>query len=95
MFNDPASGKIKFYITYLLLRERKRNPILFSEGSYIPIYAGGELSESVIAFRREHEGKHLIVITGRFFTGLIDYNSSYDSNIWKDTLIKGLWPMSI
>jgi (1->4)-alpha-D-glucan 1-alpha-D-glucosylmutase len=90
MLNDPASGMIKFYITNILLRERKRNPLLFSEGSYTPIYAEGELAENVIAFKREYEGKNLIVITGRFFTNLVEYGSFYDHKVWKDTFIKGL-----
>jgi (1->4)-alpha-D-glucan 1-alpha-D-glucosylmutase len=87
MINNPASGKIKLYITYILLQERKKNPLLFSKGTYTPINAEGKLKDNIISFSREYEDKCIVIITGRFFTTLVNHNSPADENTWKDTTI--------
>jgi (1->4)-alpha-D-glucan 1-alpha-D-glucosylmutase len=87
MIKNPASGKIKLYFNYILLLERKKNPLLFLEGTYAPLYAEGELKNSVIAFSREYKDKILVVITGRFFTSLFNYNSAPSADKWNGTRI--------
>jgi (1->4)-alpha-D-glucan 1-alpha-D-glucosylmutase len=87
MLNDPASGKIKLYITYVLLQERKRNPLLFAEGSYNPLYAEGKMKDNLIAFSREYEGNCMFVISARFFTQVINYKESPSPDIWKETTL--------
>jgi (1->4)-alpha-D-glucan 1-alpha-D-glucosylmutase len=87
MIRNPAAGKIKLYFNYILLQERKKNSLLFLEGTYTPLYAEGELHNHIIAFKREYQGKCLITIVPRFFTSLIDYNSPLSSASWKSTSI--------
>ncbi len=59
-------GRIKLHVIQRLLHLRKTSKALFDQGSYTPVEATGELSECVIAFKREHEGRQLLVIVPRF-----------------------------
>jgi len=87
LMNESASGRIKMFVLYKLLQERKRDPSLYSEGMYKPLYAEGKLNNNIIGFIREHKGKCAIVVTGRFYTEIINYGCPYNPEIWMDSKI--------
>jgi (1->4)-alpha-D-glucan 1-alpha-D-glucosylmutase len=64
--NHQASGtshqqQLKQPLIHAALTLRANDPDLFSRGDYTPLQVEGPLSEHVIAFLRQHEGKMLLV----------------------------------
>lgn len=82
LIQNPKDGRIKLYITSLLLKLRQSMPEVFSDGEYIPLEVEGERKNQVIAFARAHQNQVIIVIVTRFFFAL--GKNSY----WKNTLVK-------
>ena len=84
---NPFDGRIKLWLTYLLLNERKRNPDLFIRGEYIPLIVNGHLKNYVIAFARRLNKTWMIVVVP-LITGNLSEKSTgeYFSEIpWKNT----------
>lgn len=85
---NPEDGRIKLFLTGLILRERKKLSSLFVEGKYIPLAVEGPKQEHVCAFARVLEGKVLIVVATRFFMPLLDGARPYvDPKVWRDTQV--------
>ena len=87
LLKEPAPGKIKLYLTYVLLQERNKNPDLYSKGEYIPLYAVGSLKNNIIGFARKHEDKYAVILSGRFFTNILTSGGHYSPEIWQGTNI--------
>ncbi len=84
-------GRIKLFITWRLLKLRRRYPRLFLEGRYTPLEAEGDLSEHLCAFAREYRGQWLIVVVPRWFTRLMtDAKDPTGEPVWADTEVA--WP---
>lgn len=62
IWTNRADGRIKLFLTHLLLKERKNNPQLFRYGEYIPLKVSGKHKTGFIAFLRHHKQKYLLVI---------------------------------
>ncbi len=62
LMQEPFNGHVKLWLTYVLLQERRRDPGLFLEGSYIALETRGALQNHVLAFAREHQGTWLVVL---------------------------------
>ena len=60
-----TDGRIKLFLTQRLVRFRREHPLLFQQGSYVPLNVTGTFAESCVAFAREHEGKWIAVLTPR------------------------------
>lgn len=89
MFDNLESGQIKLFLTYKCLQARKQHPDLFQHGNYIPLHAGGALSENIAAFARAHENKTAVVVAPRFYSALIKPgNRNIDPEIFKDTYLE-------
>ena len=86
-------GRVKLYITWRLLKLRRRYPRLFLEGRYIPLTVEGPKAEYLCAFARENRGKYLIVVVPRWFTRLLtDTDYCTDKSVWADTEVE--WPQT-
>ncbi|KQX88045.1 malto-oligosyltrehalose synthase [Variovorax sp. Root473] len=70
MVDAPHDGRAKLWFIWRLLSLRRAQPLLFREGSYEPLQVEGPLARHVVAFARRHEGRMLVVITGRLFAVL-------------------------
>jgi (1->4)-alpha-D-glucan 1-alpha-D-glucosylmutase len=68
-FEDLAEtwtdGRIKQRLIARVLNFRKRDPELFSRGSYEPIAAVGRFRDSVVAYLRRHETRIALVVVAR------------------------------
>ncbi|WP_159522745.1 malto-oligosyltrehalose synthase [Sunxiuqinia indica] len=62
LMQEPESGRIKQWITYLTLKERKDNEKLFQEGSYVPLEVEGKYKKHLIAFYRQFQEEYFLVI---------------------------------
>lgn len=62
LMREAVDGRIKQWMTYLTLKERKKEEELFLKGSYIPLKAQGQYANHIIAFYRQYHGSYLLVI---------------------------------
>jgi maltooligosyltrehalose synthase len=62
LWQNATDGKLKQWVTWLTLNERIQFPELFLKGTYIPLNVSGKYKQHIIAFRRNFEDEHLIVI---------------------------------
>lgn len=59
-------GRIKLWATHRVLAWRAQMPEVFRRGDYVPLSAGGEFAQHVIAFLRRREGECVLVAVPRF-----------------------------
>jgi (1->4)-alpha-D-glucan 1-alpha-D-glucosylmutase len=88
MLSDSKTGKIKLYLIWCALNFRREHAKLFACGDYMPMNALGQYANNVIAFTRNLEGQHSIIIVGRFFTQLAGSSSTIPTGeTWADTAV--------
>lgn len=88
LWENRYSAKIKLWLVYKLLNERKQNADLFSKGDYIPLTIEGELKENVLAFARKYEETWYVIAVPLHFASVSPKQEkeilSFD---WLDTRI--------
>ncbi|WP_234733730.1 malto-oligosyltrehalose synthase [Tellurirhabdus bombi] len=55
LWQNRYDARIKLWLIYKLLNERKQQPDVFAEGQYIPLTVKGAYKEHVMAFARRHK----------------------------------------
>jgi len=88
LLSSMENGKIKLFLTYILLSTRKKMNTLFLKGTYLPLTIEGQYASKIIAFARSYNKKWLITVAPRFLTDLINEGElPVGYNVWKDTHI--------
>jgi len=89
MLEQWQDGRIKLFVTALLLRLRRRLAALFLEGDYEPIESRGERAEHVVAFARRHGDATVIAVVPRLVTALtaLDRPVPLGEAAWGDTAL--------
>jgi malto-oligosyltrehalose synthase len=88
LWENRYGGKIKLWLIYKLLNERKQNSELFSKGDYIPLTIEGALKENVLAFARRHEQTWYIIAVPLHLASATNQQEKEILSIdWKDTRI--------
>lgn len=88
LWQDRFNGKIKLWLTHLLLDFRKHHPRLFEEGEYIPLQVKGKHKKHVMAFCRKKGETAVIVIIPLHIASLAQAQSVAIENIdWGNTRI--------
>ena len=83
---NRTDGRIKLWLTWRLLKERKSEPELFHHGKYIPLTIRGKYKDHVIAFARNHESKWFIVIAP-LFPAIKEGINLKNHPDWDDTIV--------
>ena len=83
-------GRIKQALIAQVLGLRKAHPELFRNGAYTPLQVLGKHAERVVAFAREHQGKHLLVVVPRWSHALLEngVHPQVNAQVWGDTRVK-------
>jgi (1->4)-alpha-D-glucan 1-alpha-D-glucosylmutase len=55
-------GRIKLKVIRMLLRFRASHPLLFSQGSYVPVAVAGPDAARIVAFLRRNSAEQLLVV---------------------------------
>ncbi len=86
---NPFDGRIKLWLTFKLLQERKNNPELFLRGEYIPLEIIGAYKDHLMAFALKYKNNWMIVIVPLISSSLSDKpEGEYLSQVlWKDTRV--------
>lgn len=90
LMENLYSGGLKMYLIKEVLTLRKQFSSLFLKGDYIPHQSTGTKKNHVLAFTRALNGDTAIIISGRFFTSLLD--THHLKMNWEDTKIIGITP---
>jgi malto-oligosyltrehalose synthase/4-alpha-glucanotransferase len=62
LYQNRADGRIKMWLTHLLIKERALHPDLFVYGQYIPIVVTGKHKDNILSFARTYKNTWYIVI---------------------------------
>lgn len=89
LFEDPADGQAKLYLTWRALQLRGLYPLLFRDGDYIALEIDGPRSDQVCAFARQRDDEWMMVITPLFFTRLTQGRDRFepDPEVWAGTVV--------
>lgn len=61
LWKHPEDGRVKQWVTHLLLKERGKNPGLFQKGRYLPLKVKGKYRKHLVAFLRSYGDSQLLV----------------------------------
>ena len=84
LFAARADGRIKLWVTTILLQARREHLGLFSDGQYLPVTVTGEHAGRVFAFARSTVTGGAVVIVPRLLAGL---GKSVTDFSWGDTTV--------
>ena len=85
LMEHAENGKIKFYILWKILQERRKNQDIFDEGAYIPLEIEGKLDWHAIAYIRQHTNGNYLVIAPRHLTKMVEPPKWPLGEIWGDS----------
>jgi (1->4)-alpha-D-glucan 1-alpha-D-glucosylmutase len=81
-------GRIKLYLTYKLLGFRRDHAGLFAEGEYIPLQAGGAMSERVCAFARRQNESWAVAIAPRLIGATVARGGMPLAEFWESSTLR-------
>lgn len=70
LLSSKEDGRIKLFVTYMMLRYRKAHRELFLEGGYLPLEGRGSRKDDLCAFARKSGDQRIVVVAPRFFSRL-------------------------
>lgn len=86
LWKEAADGRIKLYFLHRLLKFRLENPLLFSEGLYIPLIVKGRYAGHVIAFARRYQRDWAVFLLPVNLAAMLDANADQIGKAdWQDT----------
>ncbi|MES2389800.1 MAG: malto-oligosyltrehalose synthase [Bacteroidota bacterium] len=88
LWRSRADGKIKLWLSSLLMNLRSKHEKLFSEGEYLPLEVSGRYSENILAFARRYKGKYLVAAVPLHLPAICKTESLPESfDFWSDTKV--------
>ncbi len=84
LWQNKFSGEVKLWLTQTLLHERKKKPLVFAEGEYLPLTIEGKYAANVIAFARKYKYTCYIIAAPLGLAGICEDALELD---WEDTKI--------
>jgi len=88
LWDNRSDAHIKLWLTNQLFNLRKLNPVLFSEGDYIPLKVQGALKNNIFAFARSYKQRFLVVAVPVHTASVCrEQGRSLSELDWEDTKI--------
>ncbi|OGP14293.1 MAG: malto-oligosyltrehalose synthase [Deltaproteobacteria bacterium GWA2_54_12] len=87
LLKSPEDGRIKLFLMYMALNERKKRFELFNASPYMPLECEGEYSRNLVAFARTGEREASITIAARFLTSVVREGEYAIGEKWGDTTV--------
>lgn len=88
LLNNRRNGNIKLRVTHKLLQLRKKNPELFTLGTYASLDTRGTYEDHILSFARIHGDKILIVIIPMHLGSIPGIELFNKPLFWQDTTIR-------
>ncbi len=85
--DDMEQPGIKMFLLWRALNERKNHEVLFKEGEYMPVKAGGKYATHVLAFMRKHENRRMLTVIPLNIVALLNKGQylPIGEQTWADT----------
>ena len=81
-------GRMKLFLIHRALEAKRKYPMVFQNGAYLPLEVTGQYKDHVIAFARSHDHGWSVAVAPRLLTRLIKEDQHpMGREIWKDTRI--------
>jgi len=94
LLRTRQDGRIKLFLIFKILAERRKRTGLFEKGDYQPLKVRGKYNDHVVGFIRGYGNEKAATIVPRFLTSLIGANElPLGSEVWQDTEIP--WPSAL
>jgi (1->4)-alpha-D-glucan 1-alpha-D-glucosylmutase len=88
LLQTRTDGRIKLFLIYKILNERRKRPGLFEKGDYHSLKACGKYSNHVVAYIRSRDDQSIATIAPRFLRSLIGAEElPLGPDVWQDTEI--------
>lgn len=88
LWQNKFDGQIKLWLVGALLHERKDNPLLFTDGDYIPLKIEGKHKAHIFAFARSYKQLWYVSIVPLGIASLCELQGkSINSIDWEDTKV--------
>ena len=71
LLTHADDGRVKLYVTYLLLQARRSEDSPLRTGDYQSLAAGGAQADRVVAFLRRSQGRAALAVAPRLWAGLL------------------------
>jgi (1->4)-alpha-D-glucan 1-alpha-D-glucosylmutase len=82
-------GRIKLFVTAAGLRLRRERPAIFLSGRYVPLDVEVEPPAEIVAFARELDDQHVMVVAPRFVAGLLSADGTLPIGpVWRDARVR-------
>jgi (1->4)-alpha-D-glucan 1-alpha-D-glucosylmutase len=82
------NGQIKLFLIHRALEAKRKYPMVFQNGAYLPLEVTGPYKDHVVAFARSHDHGWSVAVAPRLLTRLIKEDQRpLGREIWKDTRI--------
>ncbi|MBY0527290.1 MAG: malto-oligosyltrehalose synthase [Gemmataceae bacterium] len=80
-------GRIKLFLTASALRLRRRLPLVFQQGDYLPLEAEGERADHVVAVARRHEAQRVVAVAPRLIAHIVSQAQPLPigAEVWQST----------
>ncbi|GAB3994304.1 malto-oligosyltrehalose synthase [Spirosoma daeguense] len=88
LWEGRFDGRIKLWLTHILLQERQQNAALFLNGNYVPLAVKGTYREHIMAFARQLNQAWYVVVVPLYPAQLCrQQNTDLLSIDWADTSV--------
>ncbi|MCP4650669.1 MAG: malto-oligosyltrehalose synthase [PVC group bacterium] len=88
LWKNKEDGRVKMFLIYQILQQRKALPELFLKGDYAALDTGGKYKDHVVAFARTYKDDTALIIVPRFLTTLVEEGENpFGETVWSDTYV--------
>jgi malto-oligosyltrehalose synthase/4-alpha-glucanotransferase len=88
LWNERYNGKIKLWLTQLLLSYRRENQDLFLHGDYIPLDLAGTYQKHLLAYARKYKNRWIMVVVPLYLPLLCNSDETMIRKFdWQDTKV--------
>jgi len=83
-----ADGRIKQFVIWRGLQDRRERPDLYRKGGYLPLRVEGGRKDHVLAFARQYRNEWAVTVVPRFLTSVVEAGRDpLGDPVWQDTRI--------
>ncbi|HWP45238.1 MAG TPA: malto-oligosyltrehalose synthase [Blastocatellia bacterium] len=89
LLSSREDGRLKMFTVYRALNARKERRDIFDGGEYIPLKAGGQREDRVVAFARRKGDRWAIAVAPRLLATFVRIDSMpLGKTVWGDTIVE-------
>lgn len=88
LWAERKTGKIKLWLTHILLKTRNEHRELFEDGTYVPLQIRGKFRHHILAFLRQNGDERILSVLPLGLASITQNDNGFAGHDWKDTFIQ-------